>query len=184
MMVSTSTGLSHEVQTKVATELQVLLADLIDLSLQGKQAHWNVVGPLFQSVHVQLDSIVDDARMWADDVAERKVTIDLAAHGQPGDVASESRLEPLPKGYIADREAVALMESREWPASPLGPEEAAERLGELDIASQDLVIEIVRGSGETPVDAAGPAMMDDQRTGPEDCEPPVSRPPGHGFWSW
>lgn len=144
MMVSISTDLSHEVQTKVAMELQALLADLIDLSLQGKQAHWNVVGPLFQSVHVQLDSIVDDARMWADEVAERKVTIDLAAEGQPGDVAMQSRLEPLPQGYIADREAVALMERRVAGVASRA-RQAAERLGDLDLASQDLIIEIIRG---------------------------------------
>ncbi len=143
-MVSTSTDLGHEVQTKVATELQALLADLIDLSLQGKQAPWNVVGPLFQSVHVQLDSIVDDARMWADDVAERKVAIDLAADGQHGDVAMQSRLEPLPQGYIADREAVALMEGRVAGVASRA-RQAAERLGDMDLASQDLVIEVVRG---------------------------------------
>ena len=144
MVVSTSTDLSYEVQTKVGTELQALLADLIDLSLQGKQAHWNVVGPLFQSVHVQLDSIVDDARVWADDVAERKVTIDLAADGQAGDVAMQSRLEPLPQGYIADREVVALMERRVAGVASRA-RGAAERLGDLDLASQDLIIEIVRG---------------------------------------
>ncbi len=144
MIGSISTDLSYEVRTKVATELQALLADLIDLSLQGKQAHWNVVGPLFQSVHGQLDNIVDDARTWADDVAERKVTIDLPAHGQPGDVAMESRLQPLPQGYIADREAVALMETRVAGVASRG-RQAAERLGNLDLASQDLIIEIVRG---------------------------------------
>ena len=144
MVVSTSTDLGYEVRTKVGTELQTLLADLIDLSLQGKQAHWNVVGPLFQPVHVQLDSIVDDARMWADDVAERKVTIDLAADGQAGDVAMQSRLEPLPQGYIADREAVALMENRVAGVASRA-RRAAERLGDLDLASQDLIIEIVRG---------------------------------------
>ena len=144
MTVSTSTDLSYEVQNQVATELQAMLADLIDLSLQGKQAHWNVVGPLFQSVHVQLDNIVDDARMWADDVAERKVTIDLAADGQPGEVAMQSRLEPLPQGYIADREAVALMERRVAGVASHA-RQAAERLGDLDLASQDLIIEIVRG---------------------------------------
>ena len=144
MVVSTSIDLSHEVQTEVATELQVLLADLIDLSLQGKQAHWNVVGPLFQPVHAQLDGIVDDARMWADDVAERKVTIDLAADGQHGDVAMQSRLDPLPQGYIADKEAVALMERRVAGVASRA-RQAAERLGDLDLASQDLVIEIVRG---------------------------------------
>ena len=144
MVVSTSTDLSYEVQTKVGTELQALLADLIDLSLQGKQAHWNVVGPLFQSVHVQLDSIVDDTRIWADDVAERKVTIDLAADGQAGDVAMQSRLEPLPQGYIADGEAVALLERRVAGVASRA-RGAAERLGDLDLASQDLIIEIVRG---------------------------------------
>ncbi len=144
MVVSTSTGLSCEAQTKVAAELQVLLADLIDLSLQGKQAHWNVVGPLFQSVHVQLDGIVDDARVWADDVAERVVTIDLPAEGQPGDVATQSSLEPLPQGYIADREAVALMERRVAGVASRA-RQAAERLGNLGLASQDLIIEIVRG---------------------------------------
>ena len=144
MMASTSTDLITEARTKVAAELQVLLADLIDLGLQGKQAHWNVAGPLFQSVHVQLDSIVDDARTWADDVAERKVTIDLPADGQHGDVATQSRLEPLPRGYIADREAVALMETRVAGVASRA-RQAAERLGDLDLASQDLVIEIVRG---------------------------------------
>lgn len=146
-MVSTSIDLSYEVQTKVAAELQALLADLIDLSLQGKQAHWNVVGPLFQSVHVQLDKIVDDARIWADDVAERKLALDLAADGQPGDVARQSRLEPLPPGYIADREAVALMEGRVAGVASCA-RQAAERLGDLDLASQDLVIEIMRGLEE------------------------------------
>ena len=144
MVVSTSTDLGYEVQTKVGTELQALLADLIDLSLQGKQAHWNVVGPLFQPVHAQLDNIVDDARIWADDVAERKVTIDLAADGQSGDVAMQSRLEPLPQGYIADGEAVALMENRVAGVASRA-RVAAERLGDLDLASQDLIIEIVRG---------------------------------------
>ena len=144
MMVSTATDLSHGVQTKVSTELQALLADLIDLSLQGKQAHWNVVGPLFQSEHVQLDNIVDDARMWADEVAERKVTIDYPADGQPGDVAKESRLEPMPQGYIADREAVALMEMRVASVAS-SAREAAERIGDLDLASQDLIIGIVQG---------------------------------------
>ena len=143
-MASTSIDLSSEAQTKVAAELQVLLADLIDLSLQGKQAHWNVVGPLFQSVHVQLDNIVDDARMWADDVAERQVTIDTAAGGQASEVAMQSRLEPLPQGYIADREAVALMERRVAGVASHA-RQAAERLGNLDLASQDLIIEIVRG---------------------------------------
>ena len=32
--------------------------DLIELSLQGKQAHWNVDGHNFRDLHLQLDEIV------------------------------------------------------------------------------------------------------------------------------
>ena len=35
--------------------LQAVLVDLIELSLQGKQAHWNLVGPNFRDLHLQLN---------------------------------------------------------------------------------------------------------------------------------
>ena len=59
----------------VTSSLQQALVDLIDLSLQAKQAHWNVYGPQFRSVHLQLDDVVADVRTWSDDVAERLVAI-------------------------------------------------------------------------------------------------------------
>ena len=55
----------------VAGELQALLVDLVDLTLQAKQAHWNVVGPLFKPLHNQFDALATDAREWTDSVAER-----------------------------------------------------------------------------------------------------------------
>ncbi|HET7740426.1 MAG TPA: ferritin-like domain-containing protein, partial [Mycobacterium sp.] len=42
--------------------LQKVLVDLIELHLQGKQAHWNLVGTNFRDLHLQLDEIVDTAR--------------------------------------------------------------------------------------------------------------------------
>ncbi|WP_276206892.1 Dps family protein, partial [Streptomyces niveiscabiei] len=55
----------------VGSALQGALVDLIDLSLVAKQVHWNVVGPRFRSVHLQLDEVVDVARLHSDTVAER-----------------------------------------------------------------------------------------------------------------
>jgi starvation-inducible DNA-binding protein len=34
--------------------LQRILVDLVELHLQGKQAHWNVVGANFRDLHLQL----------------------------------------------------------------------------------------------------------------------------------
>ena len=42
-------------------DLQRVLVDLVELQLQGKQAHWNLVGTNFRDLHLQLDGIVDVA---------------------------------------------------------------------------------------------------------------------------
>ena len=51
-----------------AANLQRVLVDLIELHLQGKQAHWNVVGTNFRDLHLQLDELVDFAREGSDTV--------------------------------------------------------------------------------------------------------------------
>ena len=56
----------------LTNNLQAVLADLIELHIQGKQAHWNIVGTNFRDLHLQLDEIVDAARQFADDMAERR----------------------------------------------------------------------------------------------------------------
>ena len=47
---------------ELSANLQRVLVDLIELHLQGKQAHWNVVGSNFRDLHLQLDELVDFAR--------------------------------------------------------------------------------------------------------------------------
>jgi starvation-inducible DNA-binding protein len=137
-------AINEEFGRKVAGEFRPLLADLIVLSLQAKQAHWNVTGPLFMPVHEQLDKIVDDLRTWSDEVAERVVTLGVPAAGQVADLTRESKLEPLPDGSLVDGRAVALMVDRVGQVASRA-REAANRLGEVDIISQDIAIEIVRG---------------------------------------
>ena len=40
-----------------AGALDGALADLLDLSLLAKQAHWNVVGPRFSALHALFDDL-------------------------------------------------------------------------------------------------------------------------------
>ena len=68
---------------RLAANLQRLLVDLIALHLQGKQAHWNLIGHNFRDLHLQLDEIVDDAREASDTIAERMRALGASQTGEP-----------------------------------------------------------------------------------------------------
>jgi starvation-inducible DNA-binding protein len=82
----------------LAADLQQLLADLVALHLQGKQAHWNVVGHNFRDLHLQLDEIVDVAREAADTIAERMRALGATPDGRAPMVAKTASLTPFPAG--------------------------------------------------------------------------------------
>jgi starvation-inducible DNA-binding protein len=82
-----------------ANVLQSTLVDLIDLSLIAKQAHWNVVGRHFRSVHLQLDELVSAARRFVDDVAERASAIGVSPNGKAKTVVENSSLPEYPESW-------------------------------------------------------------------------------------
>jgi len=88
------------------------LADLIDLSLQSKQAHWNVTGPRFRAVHLQLDDVVEHARRYLDTVAERIVILGQPAEGLASQVMTRSKVDPFPTVFVPDEEVVKGMAER------------------------------------------------------------------------
>ncbi|MFD8116692.1 Dps family protein [Streptomyces microflavus] len=90
----------------VGEALQGALVDLVDLSLVAKQIHWNVVGPRFRSVHLQLDDVVVTARQHSDTVAERASAIGVNPDGRSATVAKETAIQPVPDGWIKDADAV------------------------------------------------------------------------------
>ena len=92
--------------------LQKVLVDLIELSLQGKQAHWNVVGRNFRDTHLQLDEIIDAARGFADTVAERMRSLHALPDGRSDEVVQTTTLPEFPQGEIATVEVVDLMTER------------------------------------------------------------------------
>jgi starvation-inducible DNA-binding protein len=124
--------------------LQELLVDLIDLSLQGKQAHWNLRGPMFRPLHLHLDEIVDEARAFADEVAERCLALGVAADGRLSTLSQSTHLDPFPEGRIADHEVVNLVAERLHTISQVG-RSRLEELDGLDLITQDLVIEVLTG---------------------------------------
>ncbi|MBK5247985.1 MAG: DNA starvation/stationary phase protection protein [Actinomycetales bacterium] len=127
----------------VVERLQAALVDLIDLALQGKQAHWNIQGPHFRSVHLQLDEVIADVRSWADVVAERLATIGAAPDGRAATVASDSQVEDLEGGVIGTDKAIRQFDDRLQAASDR-IKDSLEAL-EADLLSQDLLIGVANG---------------------------------------
>jgi starvation-inducible DNA-binding protein len=128
----------------VVDVLQPLLVELTDLALTGKQAHWNVTGPQFLSVHGQLDTLVDDARGWGDEVAERLLAVGASADGRVTTVAAASPFAEFPAGPVSTDKAIGLVVER-LDQVIAASRERIDRLDEADLVSQDLVIAIVAG---------------------------------------
>ena len=124
--------------------LQDTLTELIDLSLQAKQAHWNVTGPNFRPLHEMLDDFVAQYRDWYDEVAERLAAIGVAPDGRAATVAAASSLEALPAGPLEDRVLVHLIEERLEAVTGRVRDRMME-IGEGDLVSQDMLIGIVHG---------------------------------------
>ncbi|MEU6671204.1 DNA starvation/stationary phase protection protein [Streptomyces sp. NPDC046727] len=125
----------------VSEALQGALVDLVDLSLIAKQIHWNIVGPRFRSIHLQLDEVVDSARTHSDTVAERASALGVPPDGRAATVAAGSGIKAVPAGWIKDADAVGAM------ADALGAvitrmRERVQATAEPDPVSQDIIIGI------------------------------------------
>jgi starvation-inducible DNA-binding protein len=97
---------------KLTDSLQKVLVDLIELHLQGKQAHWNIVGKNFRDLHKQLDEIIDAARDFSDEIAERLRALHAAPDGRSDTVAATTTLPAFPNGEIDTAETVDLITAR------------------------------------------------------------------------
>jgi starvation-inducible DNA-binding protein len=135
--------LGVQVREEVGGELEATLADLIDLTLWGKQLHWSVVGPLFQVLHERLDELVDSWRELADTVAERAVAVGHWPDGQAQAVAAGKGHTAIERGPVEDQAVLRLLAGRLAEVSERS-RQRLERLGELDLVSQDVLIEVVR----------------------------------------
>ena len=148
--IATSTNLpalGPHIRDEVGQELQATLIDLVDLSLVGKQLHWTVVGPNFRPLHLHLDELVDSWRDLSDTVAERAVAIGFMPDGQAQAIASGTELAPVERAALEDHAVVREATHRIADVSER-VRARMDRLGELDAASQDVLIEVVRALEE------------------------------------
>ncbi|WP_423391583.1 Dps family protein [Burkholderia sp. LMG 21824] len=83
-------GISDKDRKKIAEGLSRLLADTFALYLKTRNFHWNVTGPMFNTLHLMFEAQYNALWLAVDSVAERIRTLGVAAPGTFGDFAKLS----------------------------------------------------------------------------------------------
>ncbi|HAG82013.1 MAG TPA: DNA starvation/stationary phase protection protein, partial [Cyanobacteria bacterium UBA12227] len=64
-------GISESDRAEIAKGLSRLLADTYTLYLKTHYFHWNVTGPLFNSLHLMFETQFNELALAVDAIAER-----------------------------------------------------------------------------------------------------------------
>ncbi|ASR01306.1 DNA starvation/stationary phase protection protein [Gordonia rubripertincta] len=139
MTTPITSTLTDEQQSVAGKALQDTLVDMLDLTLIAKQAHWNVVGKQFRSVHLDLDELVSVAREFTDAAAERATAIGVSPDGRAETVAKTANTKGFGEGWTKDTEVVdAIVENLK--AVIDGLRQRIQVTEEADPVTQDLLI--------------------------------------------
>jgi starvation-inducible DNA-binding protein len=125
--------------------LNQALADVLDLGLQAKQAHWNVKGPHFIGLHELFDKVAEEVEEYTDDIAERAVELGGVALGVVQTVAASSTLAPYPLDAASGKAHLEALSGAlaNFAASSRSAIDTAANAKDADTA--DLFTEISRG---------------------------------------
>lgn len=85
-------GITTDRRAAIAEGLSRLLADSYTLYLKTHNYHWNVTGPMFQTLHTMFMTQYTELSLAVDDIAER---IRALGHAAPGSHAAFARLSSI-----------------------------------------------------------------------------------------
>ena len=139
-----TTASDPTVAAAAAQFLSPVVLGLQALTVNGKQAHWHVRGANFVGVHELLDTIVEHAGDFADTAAERIVALGLPIDARVSAVAAKGQSTTVPAGFTQSDELVRAVIA-DIDAILIDAKAAIDGLDEVDLTSQDVAIEIVRG---------------------------------------
>lgn len=126
-------GISKDDRKKITEGLSHLLADSYTLYLKTHNFHWNVTGPMFQTLHLMFETQYNELALAVDGIAER---IRSLGHYAPGTYAEfvelssikEAKGVPAAKDMIKQlvqgHEAVAKTARGIFPAAEKASDEA------------------------------------------------------------
>jgi starvation-inducible DNA-binding protein len=137
-------GISKEDRTRIAEGLSRLLADSYTLYLMTHNFHWNVKGPMFNTLHLMFMAQYTEQWNALDLIAERIRALDFPAPGtyaQFVKLASIKEVEGVPKATEMIKLLVAAQEATARTARSLFPVvDAANDQPTMDLLTQRLEV--------------------------------------------
>lgn len=137
-------GIPEASRKEISEGLSRLLADTYTLYLKTHNYHWNVTGPMFQTLHLMFENQYNELALAVDSVAERIRSLGFPAPGSykqysrltsieeiDGHVEAHDMIKDLVKGH----EAVARTARSVFPAAEKSSDEAT-----VDLLTQRLQI--------------------------------------------
>ena len=137
--------MNQQTRCAMISLLNQQLADIIDLGLEIKQAHWNVKGPHFIGLHELFDRAAEQLEEFTDEIAERAVELGGFALGTIQAVSKNSRLTAYPLDLASGHGHVAALSDAfaRFGATTRAAIDMAGKAGDADTA--DLFTEVSRG---------------------------------------
>lgn len=137
-------GISAGDREKIAKGLSALLADSYTLYLMTHNFHWNVTGPMFNTLHLMFMTQYTEQWNALDAIAERIRALGIAAPGTYKEfvkLASIKEVEGVPKALDMVRHLVSAQEATARTARRLFPlVEAANDQPTADLLTQRLEV--------------------------------------------
>lgn len=131
--VAVDIGISEDSRKEIADGLSRVLADTYSLYLKTHYFHWNVTGPMFNSLHLMFEQQYTELATAVDEIAERIRALGVYA---PGSYSAFAELSSIPETrevpsaedmvrlLVEGNEAVAKTARSVFPAAEKGNDES------------------------------------------------------------
>jgi starvation-inducible DNA-binding protein len=93
-MMQIDIGIEADTRKEIADGLSRLLADTYTLYLKTHYFHWNVTGPMFQTLHLMFETQYTELALAVDLIAERIRALGFPA---PGSYTEYAKLSSIPE---------------------------------------------------------------------------------------
>ena len=142
--MSNAKNMTEQQKKEIAKGLAVLLADSYTLYLKTHNFHWNVVGPMFQTLHLMFEQQYNELALAVDMIAERIRALGVPAPGSFADFGKLTAIKEavgVPKAQnmirqlLENHETVTLTAKNAFPAAELAGDQAT-----MDLLTQRMQI--------------------------------------------